>query len=495
MKNNKNEPWLFSAIAGNAKSSASVKGRSKFSLLSFVLVALFSINFIGANAQGGNPDTPTPMLRQFEARSLQFDKMFNDESNNRLILTYVKDVTVLVNKGIAQDLEPGVKVLFFDKKTADVTVPNSLLNAKHVFMYEGKLFYILDTVNIYSYDLKTGEVKLLLTANDRIMGFWNMPGSRILVNARTGGSPTSPYALATQVYKLSIYDYENSTITNITDLPNIYQAFSVGNKIVYLESGSWFNKPGVAFRANVYDLSTGQTYSRTDFNILCLNIPTSDSTFILWYNPTQGGAWRMANVNVNKDLVGNTFNKEDVLEVGGFWAPPIAGGGSDPYSPSPYFMNNESVKGGSWHKDLRTNKVSDPSFDEVWAMNLSTFNFSLVGKFKDYLRDWPVTGGYVVDGKFVSPNGSWLYTSKLYGETNAVKSVKLSGVSVYPNPAASNTNITIPGNGSVEVYNSTSQVIFSQNFTGTISVPVNSGLNIVRVTIGTQTQIFKVLGK
>ena len=444
-----------------------------------------------------NPDTSIPMLRQFTAKSAQFDKMFDDKDNNRLIFTYVKDVTVL--NGV--DLTPGVKVLFMDKKTGNVApAPKALTNAKHVYMYEGKLFYKLDSTDIYSYDLKTGNSKLLLTTNSQIMGFWNMSGNRILVNARNGGDVTMPIALTTgSTYRLAVYNYETGETANISNEPNIYQAFSVGEKIVFFESGYWFNKPGVSFRANVYDPATRNIYSRTDFNAIGLNIPTSDSTFILWYDPVQGGAWRMAVVNVDQDLNGATFNREDRLTLGGFWAPPVAGKGGDidPASPSPYFMNNERVAGGDWWiQNLKTNEINNRPSDEVWAVNLSTFTSSFIGKYRDYVRDWPITEGYVIDGRFISPGTPWFYTTKLYGETGVIKNTKIVGVNVYPNPAVDGfTTVEVPSSADVEVYSVTGQLTFSQKVFNRTQIPVSSGINIVKINIGNLVQTVKVIGR
>lgn len=487
----------FLAIANTPKLTSTVNGGyRKNCLLSFTLMAvLFLINF-SVKAQA-NPGGTTLILNQFTAKSAQFDKLFNDESNNRLIFTYVKDVTVL--NGV--DLTPGVRVLFMDKKTGKASpAPSVLTSAKHVYMYEGKLFYKIDSTSIYSYDLKNGNSKLLLTTNSQIISFWNMSGNRILVNTRNGGDVTMPLALVTGITsRLAVYNYETGEATNISNEPNIYQVFNIGEKIVFFESGSWFNKPGVPFRANVYDPKTGRTYSRTDFNILGLNIPTSDSTFILWYNPVQGGAWRMAVVNVNQDLNGTTFNREDRLALGGFWAPPITGKGGDidPASPSPYFMNNERVAGGNWWvQNLLTNEVNNRADDEIWATNLSTFKEVYVGKFYDQKNNRSMYGGKLLDGRFVSLDEYGFFTTKLYGETGAIKNTKITGVSVYPNPAVDGfVTIDVPANADVEVYSVTGQLTFSQKVFNSTQIPVNSGINIVKVKIDNSVQIVKIIGR
>ncbi|NUM31144.1 MAG: T9SS type A sorting domain-containing protein [Bacteroidetes bacterium] len=485
----------FLAIAAKPKLLATVnscRSRRSFSLLPITLAVLFFLKSTDVNSQSGSSDTSIPMLRQFEVKSAAFDKMFN---SNLLIFTYTRDVTVL--NGV--NLTPGVRVLFMDKKTGQVMpAPKALTNAKHVYMYEGKLFYKLDSTSIYSYDLKNGSIKLLLATKSQIIGFWNMSNDRILVNVRNGGVVTMPLSLTSRATsRLAIYNYETGETIDISNEPNIYQAFSVGEKIVFFESGYWFNKPGVSFRANVYDPANDKVYSRTDFNAIGLNIPTSDSTFILWYDPVQGGGRRMAVVNVNQDLNGTTFNREDRLTMSGFWAPPIAGkdGDIDPASPSPYFMNNEMVTGGNWWiQNLKTNEVNNRPYDEVWAMNLSTFTTSFVGKYRDYVRDWPITEGYVIDGRFVSPGTNWFYTTKLYGETGAVKNTKIAGVSVYPNPAVGYTTVDVPENADVEVYSVTGQLAFSQKVFNSAQIPVNSGINIVKISTGNLTQTLKVIG-
>ena len=75
----------FLAIANTPKLTAAVNGgyRKKNYLLSFTLAVLFLFNFTDVKSQ--TSDSTTAMYRQFEAKSAQFDKMFNDEANNRLI--------------------------------------------------------------------------------------------------------------------------------------------------------------------------------------------------------------------------------------------------------------------------------------------------------------------------------------------------------------------------------------------------------------------------
>jgi hypothetical protein len=498
MKTNTN---LFGFVTNVTKPRllATVNSFSKiFSLLPITLAVLFLLKSTDVKSQGVS-DSITPMFRQFEAKSAQFDKMFDDKSGDRLIFTYVKDVTVLKNKGLAKDLYPGTRVLFMNKQTGNVSTDPVLLYAKHVFMYDNKLFYIKDSTRLYSYDLVTSEVKLLVTTNSRIMFFYNMTGDRVLISIRNSGSANMQEANTINVTRLAVYNYNTGEIKNITDLPNIYQAFNIGEKIVFFESGYWFNKPGIRFRANTYDPVSEKLYSRTDFNALGLCIPTSDSTFILWYNPAEGGAYRMTVVNVNKNLVGSTFTGEDIFKLAGFWAPPVAGmnGDADPASPTVYFMNNERVVGGAWwFENLKNGIVNQRVDEEIWATNLLTFKEVYIGRFYDQLRNYPIYSGARFDDRFASFNETGFYTTKLYGETGAIKSAKIDGVKVYPNPSSNGfTTIDVPENANVEIYSVDGRMTFSQKVSfGNTEIPINSGVNVIKIEIGSNIQTVKVIG-
>lgn len=476
------------AIANTSKLTA-VKGYRNFLLPFTLMVVLFFINIFSVNAQGGEP---TAMLRQFTATSKGFDKLFNDELHKMLIVTYHADVTTLDGK----DLLPGTKVITVNKLTGErLTGPEVLRNAKHIFMYDNKLFYIKDTVKLYSYDLTTSENKFLLQANDRIINFYNMPGNRMLVNARTGGLISMPNAVTTgDVYRLAIYNYETGVVTNITNVPNIYQAFSVGNKVVYLESRFWFNtQTGPVFRVSVYDMYTGNTYSHTDYNVLGSANPTSDSTFVLRYEPAGGGPVVLSVVNVDKDIHDATFDAEPILEGVSLYAPPIAAGATDPYSPILHFVNNEA--GVYYTKNLKTGQVNNRTDEEIWLMNLSTFTEKYVGTFKDALTDRPIYGGVSIDGRFVSAGSIGLLTTKLYGETESVSNITIPGVKVYPNPATTGfTSVDVPANADIEVYSALGQLTFSQRVFSNTQIPVSTGVNIVKITIGNLTQTVKVIG-
>jgi len=482
---NKNNKSLGLGTRFQNLTLATVNGYCKFFLLPFALMVVLFLTNISVKAQGN--DSAKPMFRQFQAKSEQFDKLFDDDLHDRLILTYHKDVTILDGN----DMDPGVRVLFMDKSLGKPSVgPAELTNAKHIYLYENKLFFIIDFVNLYYYDLASKQARLIYQANEQIINFYNMSGNRILVNAKSGSASfTDP------ISKLSVYNYETGETVNISDMPNIYQAFSVGNKIVYFESSFWFGTSGVMWRANVYDLATGNTYSRTDFNGLGLGIPTSDSTFLFGFGPAGGGSDRLSVVNVNKDLYGSTFIKDDVFEVLGFTAPPIAGGDKDPKSPTRYFMNNEEVGAVVWKKNLKTNEVNTRPGDEVWSMNLSTFKLTFIGKYYDYVRNTVVDAGRIVDGRFISI-GDWMLTSQLYG-TIGIQTALLSGLSVYPNPSSKGyVTVNLPGDGQIEVYSVTGQMTFSQkvSFENT-QVMILPGVNILKVTVGNQTQTFKVMGK
>lgn len=490
MKTNTNH-FDFVVIATKSKLLATVNScRKILSLLPITLAVLFSLKSIDVMAQNA-----TPMFSQFSASSKQFDKLFNDEKNNQLILTYHKDITVFNG----QDVTPGAKIIFMNKLTGIATIgPEVMRNAKHIYMYDNKLFYIIDSVNLYSYDLTTAENKLLLVANDRIINFYNMGNSRILVNARTGGNVGGSYSITAPVSRLAIYDYAYNTVVNVTDLPNIYQAFSVGEKVVYFESSFWFATSGVTFRVSIFDPSNNKTYSRTDFNVLGLGIPTSDSTFLIGFNPLIGGSDRLAVVNVSKDLHDATFNKDDIFEGFGFFAPTIAGANKDPYSPILYFLNNEFVFDGSLRfKNLKTGKLNTKPDGEVWSINLPTFKETYLGTFKDANNNF-VYGGSFIDNRFVSVSWSrGLLTTKLYGQTQSVKNLTIPGVSIYPNPSVlSFVNVSLPEDGLIETLSVTGQTIFSQKVSfGVAQAPILPGINIVRVTIGGKTQTFKVVGQ
>src|SRR3989338_7463394 len=89
-----------------ASTLATVNGYSKFFLLPFALMVVLFLTNISVKAQG--EDTPKAMYRHFQAKSEQFDKFFNDNIHDGLILTYHKDVTILDGK----DQDVGVRVLF-----------------------------------------------------------------------------------------------------------------------------------------------------------------------------------------------------------------------------------------------------------------------------------------------------------------------------------------------------------------------------------------------
>ena len=484
---NKNNKSLGLGTRFQNLTLATVNGYCKFFLLPFALMVVLFLTNISVKAQG--EDTPKAMYRQFQAKSEQFDKLFNDDIHDRLILTYHKDVTILDGK----DQDVGVRVLFMDKSLGKPEVgPAELTGAKHIYLYENKLFYIIDKVNIYYYDLASKQARLIYQANDRIINFYNMPGNRVLINA-LNGSPS----LTEPVSRLSVYNYETQESVNVTDNPNIYQAFSVGNKVVYLESSFWFATSGITFRANVYDLATGKTYSRSDFNVLGSGNATSDSTFILRFEPAGGGANIWAVVNVNLDLHDATFSMFNMLEGGGLGIVPIAGGEKDPMSSTMYFMNNEIVlDGGCYNKNLKTGFVPKRDVGEIWSMNLSKFSENYVGKFQDAITQRTIYGGYQLDNRFVSAGSDWFLTSKLYG-TIGIKNQVLHGVSVYPNPTTKGfITINTPEPASIEVYSVTGQMTFSQkaSFENT-QVMILPGVNILKVTINGQTQTIKVMGK
>ena len=465
---------------------ATVNGYGKTFLLSFTMTVLFLINSLSVSAQGN--DSAKPMYRQFVAKG-QFDKLFNDTARNQLILTYHTDVALNGN------LSTGEHLVFMDKATGKASLgPKEFVDVRHIYMYDNKLFFLSKTagqlVNINYYDLVTKQARLIYQAYGQIINFYNMSNNRILVNAMSGST-----GLTENTSRLAIVDYETQETINITDAPNIYQAFSVGNKIVYFESSFWFGTSGVMWRANVYDLTTGKTYSRTDFNGLGLGIPTSDSTFLFGFGPPAGGLNRLALVNVNSDLQGLMFNKEDLFDGLGIGVPPIVGGNQDPKSSILYFMNNERLADGQgYNKNLKTGFVPKRDVGEIWSMNLSKFSENYVGKFQDAITQRTIYGGYQLDNRFVSAGSDWFLTSKLYG-TIGIKNQVLHGVSVYPNPTTKGfITINTPEPASIEVYSITGQVIFSQNVTGDTQIPIQPGLNILKVTIDDQTQIFKIVG-
>lgn len=489
------------AIANTPKLTSTVNGGyRKLYLLSFTLMAVLFLQNFSVKAQGSNPDSTIPMVKLIDMTGSGFDRMYTDyESRTRQIYFYHKGITTLNGK----DITPGGNVMFYDTVARKAVIVEALRYAKHVTKYENKLFYVLDTVNVYSYDLTTGVVEFLLKANDQIINFSVEADGKILVNAKSEGSSSLPYAIGS-VSRVAIFNTKDSNIENITNAANVYQAVIIGNTVVYAESAYWFNTPGTgpAFRLNIYDRATGKTYSRTDFNALGLFIKTSDSTFLITYDPVGGGASRLSLVNTNKDLHDGTFDKEDVLELAMFLAPPIVGtnGLDNPMSPEKYFMNSEVVFSGEWYvKNLRTGIEVNRASDETYVMNLSTFEEKYVGKIAN---PWPLARfnfANRVDGRIImfDPFKGTPYTNKVYGaSTSSVKNTKIAGLSVYPNPAVDGfVTIDVPANADVEVYSVTGQLTFSQKvFSGT-QIPVNSGINIVKVKIDNSVQTVKVIGR
>lgn len=496
METRSNESWFFSAIADKAKSLTSVKGLSKFFLLTFTLSALFLQNISSVNAQGSSTDTAIKMVKMIDMKGSGYDKLFLDYARNRQIYTYHKGVITLRGKDVA----PGGNVVFYDTLTDEAVVVEALRNAKHVTQYENKLFYVIDKVNIYSYDLATGEVNFLLKASDQIISFQNTPDGEILVNALNGGSSNVPYAIGS-VSRVAIFDTKDSNFENITDAPNVYQAVPVGNTVVYAESAYWFGTLGTgpSFRLNIYDRTTGKTYSETNYNGLGLIIKNSDSTFLIGFGPMSGGSDRLAQVNVKRDLHDLTFNKKDLFEIVRFTVPPIVGDKADPKSPEKNFLNNEVLFSGNWYtKNLITGVEVNRGYDETYAMDLVTFKETYIGKIFNPYPSTRFNFANRVDSRIIMVNevSGVPYVNNLYTKptTNIVKNVVIPGVSVYPNPANGVTNINVPNEANVEVYSAQGQLTFSQRVFDNAQVPVNIGINIVKITLGNSTQIIKVIG-
>lgn len=490
MKNKNKVLVLLGGMSKLAKPTA-VNGSRIMMLLLFTVAFFFSVN-----AQY------TKMYEQFKIMPNRFQNLFNDTVGKRLILTDHVGFKTLNN----QDLLPGSNVVFFDKATGKAMLaPDPLKNAKHVYLYDNKLFYIKDSVKVFSYDLATSTVKLCAVANDRIINFWCMPNSRLLINARSGGNSTigSGPETATAT-RLAIFDYEHQTVQNISDNPYIFQAFACGDWIVYQESGYWFGKKG-ADKISIQNIHTGKTFYRTDVYILYRAIPVSDSTFLMWYYPQTGGGSKIAKVNVlDVRNTGDIFYRDDVLNMGsGGWAPPVAGNDSDPVSPIPYFIDGQWCNGDFPYRNIKTNEEIYPATDEIWFWDLATLRPYLAGKFVDTVTNMPIGNVFNVDNRYVT--FGWLsrfITTELYGpkQTTGVSTTAIAGLSVYPNPTSDGAiNLNMPRAGKIEVYSISGQLQFSQNLEAggkrVQNVFTLPGVYYIKVTIGNQVQTFKVLSQ
>jgi hypothetical protein len=128
-------------------------------------------------------------------------------------------------------------------------------------------------------------------------------------------------------------------------------------------------------------------------------------------------------------------------------------------------------------------------------MNVNTFDTSYFGTFVDTIMNGEITGGLKFDNRFITATDRLFYTSKLYGQTSGVNGVKISGLSVYPNPAVGTVNVSLPKAGKIEVYSVTGALRLSQQYeAGNAQVTTLPGVNIIKVAIGNQVQTFQVLG-
>lgn len=479
---NKNKDLSFFAGMAKLDKPTSVKG-SRILMLLLVTVAFF----VPAYSQ------VIPMYTEFECKKEGgAARIINDKIHDRLIFFAHKGYSTLNGKA----LPSGSNVIFFDKKTGKTSFVSSLTNAKHVYPFEGKLFFIKDSTQIWSYDLDDGATALCFTANDRIINFWNMGNDQILVNARSGGTVyIAGKTMPSNANRLAIVNYVRDTIVNITNQPYIFQAFTCGDWVVYLEGPKWFGYSG-RFRTTIYNYKTGLSCSRSDFTANFLAIPRNDSTFLMWNDYPGSTKISLVNVNSSKNVAGDTFFKDDIFDMGvGGWAPPIVGNELDPASPIPYFQDNIWCRGDVEYKNLKTGQEIYPSQNEIWFWNLNTFEATYAGTFKDSANDMFIGGIENIGDRYVMFGLKGFLTTKLFRATTGIKNTQIAGLVVYPNPTTGNVNVSMPQSGFIEAYSVTGQLTFSQKaLVEDTRVPTIPGLNIIRVTIGNQTQTFRVLG-
>lgn len=484
---NKNKDLSF--LGGMFKSGkpTAVNGSRIFMLL-FITVAFFFSPVAKAQV--------TNMYPQFTIKTNSIERIISND--NVVIISSPSGFEIIDGK-----IQPtGTNTCFFDTVSRKALPgPDELKNSSQLWLFDSKLFYIVDSTQIWSYDLGTKNSNLCFTANDRIINFWNMPGNRLLVNARSGGTTSvgeGPVPVSTT--RLSIVNYNDGSVVNITDAPYIFQAFACGEKIVYLEGPKWFGPYPGQFKTTIYDPSTGETFSRSDFIANYLSIPVSDSTFLMRNEYAGPNIVSLVNVNDPRNIPGDTFFREDILDVGvAGWAPPVIPSGNNLlWSSIPYLPNREVQF--SKIKNLKTGVVYEAPDEEVWVYNIDDFSVKNLGGFFDPELNKPVYSVFSLGDKYCQIMNNRFVVSKLYGKTTGVKNTTIVGLSVYPNPTSDGAiNLTMPSAGKIEVYSITGQLRFSQNLeaggTRVQNIAVLPGTSYIRVTIGNQSQTFTVLSQ